>query len=134
MLLRLNQRYESIGLETLSLRVQRHVDNALELARWLKAREEVNWVNYPGLEEHPYHAIAKKYLKHGFGGVLTFGVKGSLKVSKKIVIKYEMVSLIFVLVQKGLYRKRQNRLPSGQCGRRKDLGHRPGFNHTPTTH
>ncbi|KAL0078927.1 Cys/Met metabolism PLP-dependent enzyme-domain-containing protein [Phycomyces blakesleeanus] len=66
------------GLETLSLRVQRHVDNALELARWLQARDDINWVSYPGLENHPYHAIAKKYLQHGFGGVLTFGAKGSL--------------------------------------------------------
>ena len=71
------------GLETLSLRVQRHVDNALELARWLKARDDVNWVNYLGLEEHPSHKTAQKYLKHGFGGVLTFGAKGSLKVIKK---------------------------------------------------
>ncbi|KAF7726531.1 Homocysteine synthase [Apophysomyces ossiformis] len=67
------------GLETLSLRVQRHVDNALELARWLQSRDEVSWVSYPGLEDHPHHQIAKKYLKNGFGGVLTFGVKGSLK-------------------------------------------------------
>ncbi|KAG0169772.1 Homocysteine synthase [Apophysomyces sp. BC1034] len=67
------------GLETLSLRVQRHVDNALELAKWLQARDDVSWVSYPGLEGHPYHKAAKKYLKHGFGGVLTFGVKGSLK-------------------------------------------------------
>ncbi|KAI9027575.1 Cys/Met metabolism PLP-dependent enzyme-domain-containing protein [Phycomyces nitens] len=66
------------GLETLSLRVQRHVDNALELARWLQARDDINWVSYPGLENHAYHTIAKKYLKHGFGGVLTFGAKGSL--------------------------------------------------------
>lgn len=66
----------------MSLRVQRHVDNTLELARWLKARDDVSWVSYPGLEDHPYHEAAKKYLKHGFGGVLTFGVKGSLKVIK----------------------------------------------------
>lgn len=66
-------------METLSLRVQRHVDNALELARWLEARDDVNWVNYAGLENHPTHANALKYLKHGFGGVLTFGAKGSLK-------------------------------------------------------
>ncbi|ORZ03086.1 O-acetylhomoserine/O-acetylserine sulfhydrylase [Syncephalastrum racemosum] len=67
------------GLETLSLRVQRHIDNALELARWLEKHEDVNWVNYPGLESHPSRATAQKYLKHGFGGVLTFGAKGSLK-------------------------------------------------------
>ncbi|KAI8377915.1 Cys/Met metabolism PLP-dependent enzyme-domain-containing protein [Radiomyces spectabilis] len=67
------------GLETLSLRVQRHVENALALARWLENRDDVNWVYYPGLESHPYHETAKKYLKNGFGGVLTFGVRGSLK-------------------------------------------------------
>ncbi|OZJ06994.1 Homocysteine synthase [Bifiguratus adelaidae] len=64
------------GLETLSLRVQRHVDNALALALWLQSRSEVEWVLYPGLESHPHHTIAKKYLKNGFGGVLSFGVKG----------------------------------------------------------
>ncbi|KAI8085157.1 Cys/Met metabolism PLP-dependent enzyme-domain-containing protein [Halteromyces radiatus] len=68
------------GLETLSLRVQRHVDNALELAHWLQTRDEVAWVSYPGLANHPYHELAKKYLRHGFGGVLTFAIKqGSLK-------------------------------------------------------
>ena len=64
------------GLETLSLRVQRHADNTLELAGWLQGHEQVAWVNYPGLESHPTHALAKKYLKNGFGGVLTFGVRG----------------------------------------------------------
>lgn len=67
------------GLETLSLRVQRHLDNTLELAEWLAARDDVAWVSYPGLKNHPSHELAKKYL-HGFGGVLTFGAKGSLKV------------------------------------------------------
>ncbi|CDH52655.1 o-acetylhomoserine o-acetylserine sulfhydrylase [Lichtheimia corymbifera JMRC:FSU:9682] len=67
------------GLETLSLRVQRTVDNAWELARWLQNHPNVNWVNYLGLEDHPSHQTAQKYLRHGFGGVLTFGAKGSLK-------------------------------------------------------
>ncbi|KAI9316025.1 Cys/Met metabolism PLP-dependent enzyme-domain-containing protein [Dichotomocladium elegans] len=67
------------GLETLSLRVQRTVDNALELARWLQNHPDVKWVNYLGLEDHSSHENAKKYLKNGFGGVLTFGAKGSLK-------------------------------------------------------
>lgn len=70
--------YLYIGLETLSLRSQRHVDNALALAQWLQAREDVSWVSYPGLENHPSHDMAKKYLRGGFGGVLTFGAKGSL--------------------------------------------------------
>jgi O-acetylhomoserine (thiol)-lyase len=64
------------GLETLSLRVQRHVDNALTLARWLEQHEQVEYVNYPGLESSPYHQLAKKYLRNGFGGVLTFAIKG----------------------------------------------------------
>ena len=62
------------GLETLSLRVQRTVDNALELARWLQNHPNVNWVNYLGLEDHPSHQTAQKYLRHGFGGVLTLSL------------------------------------------------------------
>ncbi|HSJ71382.1 MAG TPA: O-acetylhomoserine aminocarboxypropyltransferase/cysteine synthase [Acidimicrobiia bacterium] len=64
------------GVETLSLRVQRHVDNALALARWLRERPDVAWVNYPGLEDHAYHEIAKSVLRNGFGAVLSFGVEG----------------------------------------------------------
>lgn len=64
------------GLETLSLRVQRHVDNALELARWLQAHPAIESVNYPGLESSPYHNKAKQYLRNGYGGVLTFRIKG----------------------------------------------------------
>ncbi|ORX66543.1 hypothetical protein DL89DRAFT_270082 [Linderina pennispora] len=64
------------GLETLPLRGERHNTNALALARWLAQHESVSWVSYPGLEDHPYHENAKKYLVNGFGGVLSFGVKG----------------------------------------------------------
>ena len=64
------------GLETLSLRVQRHVDNALTLAQWLENSPAVEFVLYPGLENNPYHDLAKKYLKNGFGGVLQVGIKG----------------------------------------------------------
>jgi O-acetylhomoserine (thiol)-lyase len=73
------------GLETLSLRVQRHVDNALELARWLDAHPKVDWVSYPGLESHPYHANATKYLRHGFGGVLSFGLAGGYEAGKRFI-------------------------------------------------
>jgi O-acetylhomoserine/O-acetylserine sulfhydrylase len=66
-----------IGIETLSLRAERHAQNALALARYLENSPYVSWVSYPGLESHPSHATAKKYLKRGFGGVLSFGVKGS---------------------------------------------------------
>jgi O-acetylhomoserine/O-acetylserine sulfhydrylase len=73
------------GLETLSLRVQRTVDNALALARWLKTHPAVSWVNYTGLEEHPYHQRARKYLRNGFGGVFTFGVKGGYEAGKRFI-------------------------------------------------
>ena len=62
------------GLETLSLRVQRHVDNALALAQWLEEHDAVEFVQYPGLKSSPYHELAKKYLKNGFGGILNFVV------------------------------------------------------------
>jgi O-acetylhomoserine (thiol)-lyase len=65
------------GLETLSLRVERHVENALALAQWLEQHPKIEYVNYPGLKSSKYHEIATKYFKHGFGGVLTFKVKGS---------------------------------------------------------
>ncbi|MEQ1834736.1 MAG: PLP-dependent transferase, partial [Candidatus Eisenbacteria bacterium] len=80
------------GLETLSLRVQRHVDNALELAQWLREQPEVAWVNYPGLADHPYHARAKQYLQHGFGGVLTFGAKGGFEAAKAIIDNVKLAS------------------------------------------
>jgi O-acetylhomoserine/O-acetylserine sulfhydrylase len=80
------------GLETLSLRVQRHVDNALELAHWLKQHPKVEWVNYLGLSEHPYHDRAKKYLKHGFGGVLNFGIKGGLEAGRSFISNVKLAS------------------------------------------
>ncbi len=73
------------GLETLSLRVQRHADNALELAKWLESHPQVTWVSYPGLESHPYHANALRYLTNGFGGVLSFGVKGGFEAGKRFI-------------------------------------------------
>jgi O-acetylhomoserine (thiol)-lyase len=80
------------GLETLSLRVQRHADNALELARWLKQHPQVAWVNYLGLPEHPYHERAKKYLQHGFGGVLNFGIKGGLEAGRAFIDRVKLAS------------------------------------------
>ncbi len=80
------------GLETLSLRVDRHVSNALELARWLEQQEQVLWVNYPGLPNHPYHERAKKYLRHGFGGVLNFGIKGGLEAGKTFINHVKLAS------------------------------------------
>lgn len=80
------------GLETLSLRVQRHVDNALELAQWLKQQPKVEWVNYLGLPEHPYHERARKYLRNGFGGVLNFGIKGGLEAGRSLINHLKLAS------------------------------------------
>ena len=80
------------GVETLSLRVQRHADNALELARWLKAQPDVTWVSYPGLDDHPYHLRARKYLRNGFGGVLAFGIAGGLEAGRAFIENVELAS------------------------------------------
>ncbi|MEJ8802195.1 O-acetylhomoserine aminocarboxypropyltransferase/cysteine synthase family protein [Pontibacter sp. H249] len=80
------------GLETLSLRVDRTVQNALELAKWLEQHELVESVNYPGLESSKYHTLAKKYLKRGFGGVLSFKLKGDKKQAEKFVDGLQLVS------------------------------------------
>jgi O-acetylhomoserine/O-acetylserine sulfhydrylase len=80
------------GLETLSLRVQRTVDNALELAQWLEQHPQVERVWYPGLTSHPRHDIAKKYLPRGYGGVLSFTVKGSKEHTVSLVDNLKLVS------------------------------------------
>jgi O-acetylhomoserine/O-acetylserine sulfhydrylase len=80
------------GLETLSLRVERHCENALELARWLKTQPLVERVNYLGLEEHPHHHRARQYLHNGFGSVLTFGIKGGLEAGKRFINSVELAS------------------------------------------
>jgi O-acetylhomoserine (thiol)-lyase len=80
------------GLETLSLRVQRHLDNTLELARWLEGHESVEWVDYPGLESHPYHEKAKEILRNGFGAVLTFGIRGGAEAGAKFIDSVELAS------------------------------------------
>ncbi len=80
------------GLETLSLRVQRAVDNALSLAKWLEGHPHVETVNYPGLTSSTYHALAKKYLRNGFGAVLSFTVRGSKKNTTDLVDNLKLVS------------------------------------------
>jgi O-acetylhomoserine (thiol)-lyase len=80
------------GLETLSLRVQRHVDNALALATWLENHPAVKQVSYPGLESSPYHANAKKYLQNGFGAVLSFELHGDKALATALVDALELVS------------------------------------------
>ncbi|NJC27616.1 O-acetylhomoserine aminocarboxypropyltransferase/cysteine synthase family protein [Neolewinella antarctica] len=81
-----------LGLETLSLRVQRTVDNALELAKWLEGHDKVESVSYAGLPDHPGHANAKKYLRNGFGGVLNFNVKGGKAAATKVVDNVKLIS------------------------------------------
>ncbi len=80
------------GLETLSLRVQRTADNALHLANWLEKHPRVAKVNYPGLKSSPYYKTAKKYLQHGFGGVLSFELKGTKKETTGFVDQLKLVS------------------------------------------
>jgi O-acetylhomoserine (thiol)-lyase len=80
------------GLETLSLRVERHVQNALALAQWLEKHPEVELVNYPGLESSKYHNLAQKYLKRGFGGVLSFKLKGNADRADKFINNLKLIS------------------------------------------
>ncbi|HEV3052836.1 MAG TPA: O-acetylhomoserine aminocarboxypropyltransferase/cysteine synthase family protein [Longimicrobium sp.] len=82
------------GLETLHLRIQRHAENALAVARFLEGHPAVTWVSYPGLESHPTHATAKRYLDGGFGGVLTFGVLGGEAAAKKVIAESKLFSLV----------------------------------------
>lgn len=80
------------GLETLSLRVQRHVDNTLEIAQWLEAHPQVESVSYPGLKSHPYHQNAQKYLKNGYGAVLSFTIKGDGNKANDFIDSLELIS------------------------------------------
>lgn len=81
-----------IGLETLPLRQARHSANALALARWLQKHPRVSWVVYPGLESDPSHAVAAKYLKQGFGGLVGFGIKGGRAAGEKFIDSVKLLS------------------------------------------
>ena len=80
------------GLETLSLRVQRHCDNTLAIARWLEQHPQVAWVTYPGLPSHRHHERAKKILRNGFGAVLSFGIKGGAEAGRKFIEGVKLAS------------------------------------------
>ena len=80
------------GLETLGLRQRQHSANALAIARWLKTHPKVSWVTYPGLESDPSYALATKYLKAGYGGILGFGIKGGLEAGKRFINSVKMFS------------------------------------------
>ena len=80
------------GLETLPLRVKKHSENSLKVAQFLKKHPLVTWVNYPGLEEHPSHRLAVKYLKGKFGGLVGFGIKGGLEAGKRFIVSVKLLS------------------------------------------
>jgi O-acetylhomoserine (thiol)-lyase len=83
------------GIETLSLRIERHGQNGLALARWLEKNPDVEWVWYPGLESHPYHKISKKYLRNGlYGSMLAFGIKGGIEAGKAFINNVKLSSLL----------------------------------------
>jgi len=80
------------GIETLPLRMERHCQNALKVAQFLKSHPKVAWVRYPGLEDDPSYPLAKKYLKNGFGGMVVFGAKGGYEASEKFINKLKLIS------------------------------------------
>lgn len=80
------------GLETLPLRQRKHSENALKVAQFLKTHPLVTWVNYPGLPDHPSHALAKKYLGNNYGGIVGFGIKGGLGSGKKFINSVKLLS------------------------------------------
>lgn len=82
------------GLETLHLRVQRHSENALATAKFLRNHKNVEWVLYPGFDDHRTHANAQKYMRNGFGGLVSFGVKGGLEAGRKVADGVELFSLL----------------------------------------
>lgn len=81
-----------LGLETLTLRQQRHSENAFQVARWLKSHPLVSWVTYPGLEDDPSHKNASRYLKKGYGGLVGFGIKGGLEAGKTFINSVKLLS------------------------------------------
>ena len=82
------------GLETLEVRMQKHSENAIELADWLQARDEVSWVNYPGLESSKYSDLAEKYLPNGKSGIVTFGLKKGFEAAKKVTESTKIFALL----------------------------------------
>lgn len=87
----------NLGLETLHLRMERHSENALALAKWLEKNPKIKWVNYPYLESSPEYEKAKKYLKGGGSGILTFGIDGDIEVAKKFTKALKLVALVVTL-------------------------------------
>lgn len=84
----------NVGLETLHLRMPKHCENAQKVAEWLLAREDVAWVNYPGLKENKYHALAEKYMPDGSCGVISFGLKGGRRAAGEFMDKLKFVAIV----------------------------------------
>ena len=84
----------NLGLETLHLRVPRHCQNALAVAKWLKSCDKIAWVNYPDLEDNKYHDLAKKYLPNGSCGVLSFGLKGGRDVAIRFMDNLKLAAIV----------------------------------------
>ena len=82
------------GLETLSIRIKKHSENALKIAEWLENQDKVEWVNYPGLKSSKYHNLSNKYLKNGQSGIVTFGLKGGFESAKKLTDNTKIFSLL----------------------------------------
>ncbi len=82
------------GLETLDIRIKKHSENALSLAKWLQNQDEVTWVKYPGLEQDPYYDLAKEYLPKGQSGIITFGIKGGFDSAKTVADETKIFSLL----------------------------------------
>ena len=89
----MNSYFVNVGLETLPLRMAKHCANALEVARYLEGHDKVAWVNYPGLESSPYHALARKYMPGGTCGVVSFGVKGGREAASRFMAGLELASI-----------------------------------------
>ncbi|MBJ8006950.1 MULTISPECIES: bifunctional O-acetylhomoserine aminocarboxypropyltransferase/cysteine synthase [Bacillus cereus group] len=89
-----NAYISNIGLETLHLRMERHSENALEVAKWLANHDCIEWVNYPGLDSNENYSLAQKYLKKGASGVLTFGIKGGLEAAKEFIANVKLATLV----------------------------------------
>ncbi len=82
------------GLETLPLRMERHSQNSLAVAQWLQDRPEVEWVSYPGLASHPTHGVARRILSGGFGGMVTFGIRGGVEAGRRLIDSVRLFSLL----------------------------------------
>ncbi len=84
----------NLGLETVNLRVKRHCENALEVAKMLEANEKITWVNYPGLESSKYYTLAQKYMKNGTCGVISFGIKGGREAATKFMDALKLAAIV----------------------------------------